>query len=239
MSSTRLREFISPWILNRPVLAAAAVVALVGCGRQAARIDPELLASYQQRFLLAEEPAGAQAVLDLRESFIGPVEDPHDDSQLGEAEHSEVDPDAGDVVKFAADDVSEEISPSLEPRDVVMVGQIGGMPNPWCDTEPDFPWKEGMATMFVVDPGTAAEFAASGHAHEDSCDCPFCSRHAAENVNSIAIVHFLDERGELIDISADKLLGVKQDETVVVRGLARIVAGELLEIHADGVYVRR
>lgn len=222
-----------------PTVVAAALIA--GCVEPAAKVDPELLANHRAKLLLSDEPAGAQAVLDVREMFTGPIAEIHAET------HDEGDADAGEVIEFTMDAVADNDDDATAttravatgPQQVVVVGQIGGMPNPWCDSEPAFPWKEGMATVFVIDPGTAADFAESEHAHEDSCDCPFCARHAADNVASVAVVNFLDDAGEVIDIRADQLLGVAKDETVVIRGTARLQGGEMLVIDADGVYVRR
>jgi hypothetical protein len=46
--------------------------------------------------------------------------------------------------------------------EVVVVGQIGGMPNVWTDTHPDFPWYAGQSSFFLVDTKIAAQF------------CPIC-----------------------------------------------------------------
>src|SRR5262245_47135720 len=43
--------------------------------------------------------------------------------------------------------------------DVVVVGQIGGMPNVWPDTHPHFPWYPGQASFFIVDNKVAKQFA--------------------------------------------------------------------------------
>ena len=44
-------------------------------------------------------------------------------------------------------------------REVVVVGQIGGMPNVWPETHPDFPWYKGQASFFLVDTKVASQFA--------------------------------------------------------------------------------
>jgi hypothetical protein len=119
------------------------------------------------------------------------------------------------------------------------VGHIGGIPNPFGDTEPNFPWKEHLSAFFLVDPGTVAELAEAGHAHDEACDCPFCARHAADKITSVAVVNLLDDSGQPINVPVNKLLDVKEGETVVIRGDARLMGGELLVIDADGIYIRR
>lgn len=126
-----------------------------------------------------------------------------------------------------------------KPGEVVLVGQIGGVANPWKESEPNFPWKAGEATFFLVDPGTAASFA--DHAGDDpdhAENCPFCARAAKDNAESIAVVTFADDAGKPIAIGASDLLGVEPNATVVVRGVPRL-AGGLLIVEANGVYIRK
>ena len=213
------------------------LLACVGCTQTTQNaIDEGTLQKHRARLVLQEEPAGAQAVLDIREAFTG-ISDEDLEDHLAQAVE---DGDEDEELEFTADDLEVEISPvSAEPRDVVIVGKIGGMPNPWTETEPDFPWKEGSATLFLVDPATAAEFGDEEHAHDDSCDCPFCARKATERVDSVATVNFIDEAGKVIDLPAGPLLDLNERDTVVVRGRAHLIAGKMLVIDADGIYVRR
>lgn len=124
---------------------------------------------------------------------------------------------------------------------ITLVGKVGGMPNPWGDTAPDFPWRAGEATFFVVDPVTAAEFA--DHVGEDAdahaADCPFCARKAESKTSSIAAVSFLASDGEAIQIDARELLGVKAGDTVVVHGRPLPIGDDLLVIEADGLFIRK
>lgn len=123
---------------------------------------------------------------------------------------------------------------------VTLVGQIGGLPNPWADTEKAFPWVADEATFFLVDQATADEFA--DHAPDDPDhheNCPFCARAAAKSVQTIATVTFKDAAGKPIAIDARELFDLKANDVVVVRGQGRLVAGDLLVLEADGMYVRR
>jgi hypothetical protein len=83
----------------------------------------------------------------------------------------------------------------------------------------------------------AHEQSAHGHQGHDHEDCPFCD-HAKSQTDSRAIVQFVDERGERLPIDARKLLGVKKDQVVVVRGSGKIDDVMGLIISANGIYVR-
>lgn len=121
--------------------------------------------------------------------------------------------------------------------EVVLVGQIGGIANPYGDIEPAFPWKAGEATLFLVDPGTAAAHAEHTSDPDHAADCPFCAAHAGDNANSVAVVSFTEADGKPIHAGAQQLLEVDQDAVVVVKGNAKLV-GELLIVDATGLYVR-
>lgn len=136
---------------------------------------------------------------------------------------------------FTADDDADG---QQAPQEVVVVGKIGGMPNPWTDTEPDFPFKKETATLFLVDSATTEKFNVAGHGHEEKVDCPFCARAAAENIDAIAVVNFVDETGQVVPIPAQPLLELPELATIVVQGKAHLVGGKMLVIDAASVYVR-
>ncbi len=123
-------------------------------------------------------------------------------------------------------------------RDVVISGQIGGMPNVWPEQHPTFPWYEGQASFFLVDSKIAAQFATHAKHHGGNHNCAFCQSLAAKNAHAIAVVNFVDERGEIIRLDARELLGLKENQAVVIRGKARLLGGSMLVIDADGVYAR-
>lgn len=138
-------------------------------------------------------------------------------------------------------DAAEPESTSAEPGGVVLVGQVGGMPSPWGDgAEPHFPWREGEATFFLVDPTTAAEF--SDHADEageaHAADCAFCANKAADKSSSVAVVTFSGGEGQpAAPIDSRDLFGLKVGDLVVVRGVASLKGGVLL-VAADGLHRR-
>jgi hypothetical protein len=123
-------------------------------------------------------------------------------------------------------------------REVVLVGQIGGMPNVWPETHPDFPWYGGQASFFLVDSKIAQKFAAHAK-HHGGQECAFCRQLAAKNANAIAVVNLVDEKGETLRVDARKLFELKERQTVVVRGTAKLLAGSLLVVDATGLHVKR
>jgi hypothetical protein len=123
-------------------------------------------------------------------------------------------------------------------QEVVIRGQIGGMPNVWPEMHPAFPWYEKQASFFLVDSKIAAQFAAHDKHHGGGDKCAFCQSLAERNANAIAVVNLVDERGEIIPVDSRELLGLKERQTVVVRGKARLLGGSMLVIDADKIYTR-
>ena len=121
-------------------------------------------------------------------------------------------------------------------QQVTIVGQIGGMPNPWTDSHPDFPWFAGQASFFLLDMKSAAQFAKHAKSHGGNHNCAFCQRLAARNAHNIAVVNLVDENGETLKIDARELLGLKENERVTIRGRAELLGGTMLVIHADGLH---
>lgn len=214
-------------------LALGAVALTLGCADGTVKPDPERLAALRSEYVLEVEPADAMTPLDWRdtqEEEPGVVE-----GVVNLLDTVEV------AVETSADgstEVDVAVDPPAEPNRIVLKGLVGGMPNPWgADVEPDFPWKKGQATFFLVDPPTADEF--SSHAEEQgddhAADCPFCAREAANKANAVAAVTFRDAAGEPLPIDARDLFGVAQGDLVVVRGVWSL-AGDLLMVDADGLY---
>ena len=194
---------LSRLVVPVALFALVSGIALVtGCAEGPVKVDPEKLAELRGKYVLGEEPEGAQTPVGWRE-------DQPEDTQPNETQ-------------------------------VVLVGQIGGMPNPYPDTEKAYPWRENEATFFLVDPATAAEFAdhLEDKGEDHAADCPFCAREAANQVTSIVAVTFVDESGNTTPIDARELLSVAAGDTVVVRGKLSLRAGDLLVMKADGLYRR-
>jgi hypothetical protein len=292
------------------VASAATFLLALGCGR--AKVDPKVLAEHRSRLELAEEPDGAQTVLEVRQVMYGvdPAEaaahEDHDHDGDGVQDHAPEDhvdhehadgdhadhnhaADAGDDVEEPAEDevhaVVEESAdehaegdraegahahedhdhdgdgvqdhtpeehdtataakdpfagkkPVVDEMDVVMVGSVGGVPNPSDQSHPEFPFAKGQAVFFLADPEAVAEIEEHSHKHAPGEECAFCAAHAAESAHLLAVVQFADEKGKTLPIDVRELFELKEKETVVVEGKAKIDGG-MLTVNATGLYVRR
>ncbi len=123
-----------------------------------------------------------------------------------------------------------DLRDNLDPqRDVVVVGMIGGAPQPWT---------KGRAAFVIGDPALLMEVADPDH--ECGPGCPHCAKKREERqAQGLAFVRFLDERGELISIDAQRLFGLQREQIVVVRGRAELDDLGNLVVSANGLYVRR
>jgi hypothetical protein len=110
---------------------------------------------------------------------------------------------------------------------VVVVGRIGGQ-------EP--PWVEGRATFQIVDPGLKS----CKETEDDNCPTPwdYCCTPREELLKMMATVKVVDELGQPVATDARRLLGLKELQTVVVRGKARRDDKGNLTVLADGLFVR-
>jgi hypothetical protein len=124
-------------------------------------------------------------------------------------------------------------------QEVVVAGQIGGMPNVWPETHPDFPWYKGQASFFLVDTKVASQFATHAKKHGGNHNCAFCQSLARKNASAIAVVNLTDEQGKTLRIDARELFDLQENATVVVRGKAKLLGRRLLVIDADGIHVPR
>lgn len=113
--------------------------------------------------------------------------------------------------------------------DVVLVGRIGaGEFDPWAPGQASFLMSEALAD--------SDHAATPGH---DPANCPFCRRRAEKAASFTALVQFRDDQGEVRPIDARELLGVEQNQVVVVRGKAHVDKAGVLVVAADGIHVRR
>jgi len=55
----------------------------------------------------------------------------------------------------------------------------------------------------------------------------------------LALVRFANQQGDVLPIDARQLFDVKEKDTVVVRGKARVIEGGMMIIDATGFYARR
>lgn len=167
--------------IHAGTLLTVCLLAASGCKRTS-EADEAQLSAQRSQYLLADEPAGAETVLDIRERLSGQS--------------------AGDVV---------------------IVGLIGGIEDPWAVDE---------AAFVIADPFIMAE----GH-HE--CEgCAFCTQNKNTS-EALALVQFLGSNGQPLPIDSRKLFQLVEKQTVVVRGKATVSPAGLMIVSADGLYIRR
>jgi hypothetical protein len=143
-------------------LVFAVTVGLLSCTKST--IDPALLAKHKERFTLSDEP-----------------EDVHADAESTELEHAgeEHDHEGETAEEHAAHKHEHDHVFPTEAKEVAMVGQVGGLANPWEETQPEFPFSTHYAVFFLADPQAVAEHAEEGHVHAPGEECAFCAAHAA------------------------------------------------------------
>lgn len=107
---------------------------------------------------------------------------------------------------------------------VAVVGRLGGGIKPWI---------EGRAAFLIVDTRVLPT------CHDgEKCDenCPGC---AEAMLAASTMVKFLGEDGKVLPIDARELLGVQEQQTVVIRGVANRDKTGNLTIAAQKIFVRR
>jgi hypothetical protein len=116
---------------------------------------------------------------------------------------------------------------SKDGEEIVAEGRIGGDESPWID---------GQAAFLIVDKSLKPCNEIPG----DNCPTPwdYCCD-ANELPSCKALVKFVDENGKPLTTDARKLLGVKELQTVVVRGTAKRDEAGNLTVLAKGVFVRK
>jgi hypothetical protein len=132
------------------------------------------------------------------------------------------------VLKSEPENAAGVIATRQEAQDgdeVVVVGRIGGSENPWID---------GRAAFSIVDSSLQACSDRPG----DACPVPwdYCCE-TDKLPEATALVKVVDDQGKLAPTDARELLGVKELQTVVVRGKAQRDETGNLTILASGVYV--
>lgn len=197
-------------------------------------VSSETLSKLREAFLMEEEPDGIIQVTEARDILLGANdEEPLSQDEAESLDESEAPAESDDSVEVA------EISFPTEAKQVVLIGHVGGLTNPWEKTQPDYPFSKNKAKFFLADAGEVAENEATGHVHAPGEECAFCAAHAKENFEKIAVVQFLDENGKIAPVEISTLFDVKERDTVVIQGEARIIEGGILVVNATGLYVRR
>jgi hypothetical protein len=236
-----------------------ALIALGGCNAKPAA-DPELVAKYRKQLTLAEEPDGAETVLDVRSRLLGEeapnvlamLEHEHEHGDHEQADHEE-----GDLEHDDHEHADEATGGEEAEHDHAAEEHAEGEPadhdheaeeHEHADHEgddlkqgtPDFPFTKGQAMFFLADPEAVAELEEHGHQHAPGEECAFCLANAADAAQLIAAVTFVDEKGKVLAVDARDLFDLKSKDAVVIKGTAKMAPGsEFLQVQATGLYVRR
>lgn len=111
--------------------------------------------------------------------------------------------------------------------EVVVVGRIGGQADPWV---------EGAAAFVLVDTALVPCNERPG----DNCPVPwdYCCDDASTLNDSKLLVQVVDADGRLIETAARDLLGVKELDTVVIRGRAERDEAGNVTVLAQGLFIR-
>lgn len=99
-------------------------------------------------------------------------------------------------------------------------------------------WEPGKAAFVVRDPAAPLypHHVAAGH---DPDNCPFCKGDKGSTPDMTALIRVVDDSGAVVDIDARKLLPIREEQLVVVQGMAQVDPLGNLVIAANGVYVPR
>jgi hypothetical protein len=235
-------------------------MSLTGCGSPPAAMAPAEVETLRTKLTLAEEPDGVKTVSEVRLAMLG-EEAPdvmglieHEGNEHAGHDHEGAAPDEheGEAHDHAEEHAVESADhegeshedhkhyePVVSNMDVVLVGVVGGIPNPSEQSLPEFPFAKGKAMFFLSDPEAVAELEEHGHQHAPGEECAFCAANAAEASALIAGVTITDEHGKLLPVDARELFDLKDKDVVVVRGKAHADAHGTITVAADGVYVRR
>lgn len=110
--------------------------------------------------------------------------------------------------------------------EVVLVGRIGGA-NPFT----------GRAAFTIVDMSLKSCSDREG----DNCATPwdFCCEAPDDLAKATVLVKFVDENGKTLTQDAKESMGLKELQTVVVRGIARRADGGAFTIVGSGLFVRK
>lgn len=131
-----------------------------------------------------------------------------------------------DAAPAGAKGVKQVKQDSKDGEDIVIEGRIGGDISPWV---------EGQAAFLVVDNSLKP----CNEKDDDACETPWdycCDTDLLPSCK--AMVKIVDAKGKPLTTDARKLLGIKELQTVVVRGKAKRDAAGNLTVLADGVFVR-
>jgi hypothetical protein len=123
---------------------------------------------------------------------------------------------ASDVIALRKD--------AKDKQDVVVVGRIGGRPNPWI---------KGMAAFSIVD----RSLTPCNEIEGDTCKTPWDYCCESDLGQATVLVTFVDDSGKIVRQDARKLLGVKELDTLTIVGKAKRDPSGNVTVLASKVYV--
>jgi hypothetical protein len=131
------------------------------------------------------------------------------------------------ILEFREEAAAAGEEESAQPRDVVLLGKIGG--------GGQATWSPTSAEFMLIDP--TFELEAGDHVCTDG-NCPFC-KGKDEKDKAQAIVSLVDGGGRVPAAPARKLLPLEEGQIVVVRGQAEVNSLGVLVVRASGLSIRR
>lgn len=131
------------------------------------------------------------------------------------------------ILEFREETPTEADGDSPAPRDIVLLGKIGGGGNAT--------WSPNSAEFMLIDP--TFELEAGDHVCTDG-NCPFC-KGKDEKDKAQAIVSLVGTDGRVPAAPARKLLPLEEGQIVVVRGQAEVNSLGVLVVRASGLSIRR
>ena len=192
------------------------------------------------QLMMAEEPEDElQTVVEVRNEILGITEEVQEEAAADDAESEAEDADSHSAESHDAEAHDHDAHVTGKKLEVVLIGSVGGLTNPWEKTEPDYPFRKSEAILFLADPEAVAEREASGHVHAPGEECAFCAAHAAETSEQIAMVRFLGENGKVVPLPAELLFEVEPNDMVVVKGTAQVIEGGMMVVDAKKLYIRK
>jgi hypothetical protein len=109
-------------------------------------------------------------------------------------------------------------------QDVVVVGRIGGRPNPWI---------KGTAAFSIVD----RSLKPCNEIEGDTCKTPWDYCCESNLPKATVLVMFVDEDGKIVKQDARELLGVKELDTLTIVGKAKRDKAGNVTVMASKVFV--
>ncbi|MBM98053.1 MAG: hypothetical protein CMJ77_02925 [Planctomycetaceae bacterium] len=125
-------------------------------------------------------------------------------------------------------EVREKLAETDQP--IVLMGLVGA--------GSDSTWEPGKAKFVIRDRSAPVEKHADTPGHDPST-CPFCKAKKEKMPDMTALIQVVDPDGKVVDVDARKLLALKEEQFVVIRGVAEVNTLGHLVVSADGVYVRQ